>query len=71
MRRLISYIKQRLEIPIFVHIHNDFGLAMASSFGAFEGGAKGVDAGILGLADRAGVTPMEELVVATTLPFKL
>jgi 2-isopropylmalate synthase len=47
-----------------VHCHNDLGLALANSLAAIEGGATQVHCTINGIGERAGNTPLEELVAA-------
>jgi len=46
------------------HFHNDLGLATANTLAALEAGAAGVNGTILGIGERAGNTPIEEVVVA-------
>ena len=65
MSRLISDViaaTSRLEIG--VHAHNDLGMAVANSLVAFAAGASTADVTILGLGERAGNAPLEELVMA-------
>jgi D-citramalate synthase len=51
-------------IPISVHCHNDFGMAVANSIAALRAGANQVHATINGLGERAGNASLEEIVVA-------
>ncbi len=44
------------------HGHNDFGLATANAISALIAGADWVDVSVLGLGERAGITPLEEVV---------
>ncbi len=46
------------------HFHNDLGLATANTLAALEAGSAGVNGTILGIGERAGNTPIEEVVVA-------
>lgn len=64
MRDLISKLKTVVNIPISVHCHDDFGLAVANSLAAVEAGAEQVHATINGLGERAGNTSLEEVVMA-------
>jgi D-citramalate synthase len=52
------------ETQIAFHGHNDFGLALANSLAAVNAGCDFVDAVFNGLGDRAGNTPLEELVLS-------
>ncbi|MEZ0361572.1 MAG: homocitrate synthase [Hydrogenobacter sp.] len=45
-----------------VHFHNDFGMATANSITAVFAGAKYINASLLGLGERCGITPLEEVV---------
>jgi isopropylmalate/homocitrate/citramalate synthase len=46
-----------------VHMHNDYGLAVANTLAALEAGADWVEATVNGLGERAGNCPLEELVL--------
>ena len=65
----ISYLIKQLrpivkEIPIGIHIHDDFGLGTASTIAAVEQGATYMDLVVNKLGDRAGNTSFEEVIVA-------
>lgn len=49
-------------LDVEVHFHNDFGMATANSITAFLSGAKYINASLLGLGERCGITPTEEVV---------
>jgi len=51
-------------IPISVHCHNDFGMAVANSIAALKAGANQFHATVNGLGERAGNASLEEIVVA-------
>jgi len=51
-------------LPISVHCHNDFGLAVANSISAIQAGAKCAHVTINGIGERAGNASLEELVMA-------
>ncbi len=54
----------KLDAPLSVHCHNDFGLAVANSLAGLRGGASQVHATINGIGERAGNASLEEIVVA-------
>lgn len=54
-------------VPLQVHFHNDFGLALANTLAAVEAGAQIVDVSINGLGERAGNASLDEVVVALKL----
>ena len=64
MKDLIIDIKQDITIPIDVHCHNDFGLAVANSLAAVEGGGRQVQVTINGLGERAGNADLAETVMS-------
>ncbi len=70
IHRLISEIRKLVKIPISIHCHNDFGLAVANSLAAVEAGATQIHATINGLGERAGNASLEEVVVALELLHK-
>src|SRR5659263_550794 len=63
MYKLIGEIGKNLKIPIDVHCHNDFGLAVANSLAAVEAGASQVQVTINGLGERAGNADLAETVM--------
>lgn len=60
----ISELKKTIKVPIQYHCHDDFGMAVANTCAAVEGGAEFVDLVVNGLGDRAGNCSMEEAVMA-------
>ena len=64
MKALIADIKKEITIPIDVHCHNDFGLAVANSLSAVEGGGRQVQVTINGLGERAGNADLAETVMS-------
>jgi len=77
MRYLISHVKEDLskliskQVPLSVHCHNDFGLATANTLAAVEEGVAYVHTCIAGFGERAGVAPLEEVVVALELLYNI
>lgn len=64
MNYLISELKKDIKVPLAVHCHDDFGLAVANSLSAVEAGAEQVHVTINGLGERAGNASLEEVVMA-------
>ncbi len=50
--------------PLSIHCHNDLGLALANTLAALKAGASAAHVTVNGLGERAGNTPLEELVMA-------
>ncbi|MGB9842297.1 MAG: 2-isopropylmalate synthase [Candidatus Bathyarchaeales archaeon] len=71
MRQLIEELKKELKVPISIHCHDDFGMAVANSLAAVEAGATQVHATVNGLGERAGNAALEEVVMALNAIYKL
>lgn len=70
MRNLIEEISHVVKVPISVHCHNDFGMAVANSLAGVEGGASQVHVAVNGLGERAGNAALEEVVTALRFIYK-
>jgi homocitrate synthase NifV len=62
--RLFARISGAASIPVQAHMHNDFGLATANTLAAVRGGAKHVHVTVNGLGERAGIAPIDEVVMS-------
>ncbi|MCK4668821.1 homoaconitate hydratase [Candidatus Bathyarchaeota archaeon] len=77
MRYLISHIRQGLsqltnkKITFSIRCHNDFGLATANTLAAVEEGIAYPQTSIAGFGERAGLAPLEEIVVALELLYNV
>lgn len=60
---LISELKT-INVPLSIHCHDDFGLAVANSIAAIEAGASCAHLTINGIGERAGNASLEEFVMA-------
>jgi len=61
---LYSELKKRIrKVPLSVHCHDDFGLAVANSIIGLKSGADQAHVTINGLGERAGNASLEEVVV--------
>ncbi|MBS7623527.1 2-isopropylmalate synthase [Candidatus Bathyarchaeota archaeon] len=70
MFQMISRAVSTVKIPISVHCHNDFGLAVANSLAGIRAGASQAHVTVNGLGERAGNASLEEFVVALHLLHK-
>ncbi|MCD6235772.1 MAG: 2-isopropylmalate synthase [Thaumarchaeota archaeon] len=70
MRELVSEVKKAVKIPISVHCHNDFGLAVANTLAGIEAGAAQAHVTVNGIGERAGNAALEEVVMALHLLYK-
>jgi len=59
-----NYVKERVQKPLEVHFHSDFGMGVANTINAVLAGAEVIHSTVLGIGERAGNTPMEETVLA-------
>ena len=64
LSRVMDRLKEKLEIELEFHGHNDFGLATANSLTAVKAGVRYIDTTIGGLGERAGNACLEELALA-------
>ncbi|MDR0912174.1 MAG: 2-isopropylmalate synthase [Methanobrevibacter sp.] len=68
-KTLIETLKREIKIPISVHCHNDFGLAVANSLSAIEAGAQQAHVTINGIGERGGNASLEEFVVSLKVAY--
>ena len=60
----VNKLTEMLSIPVEMHTHDDLGLATANALAGIKAGAKSVNTTVNGLGERAGNSPLEEVVVA-------
>lgn len=61
---IAEIMKAYPSIELEIHAHNDFGLATANTLAALKAGAIWASTTIVGLGERAGNAPLEEVVMA-------
>jgi methanogen homocitrate synthase len=64
IKYLVRLIKSLTNLPVEVHTHNDFGMAVATELAGVEAGAECVHSCANGLGERTGNAALEELIVA-------
>ncbi len=65
---LVKWYKEKMGgIPVEVHTHNDFGMAVATELAGIAAGADVVHACVNGLGERTGNAPLEELILAMNI----
>lgn len=67
IRYYVRRIKERMDVPLEAHFHNDFGLATANSLVAIEEGVEVVHSTVLGVGERAGQASTEQVALALQL----
>ncbi len=66
-KRLVAAVRACTSLPIELHAHNDFGLATANAIAGLSAGASIIHTTVLGLGERVGNAPLEEVVLAAAL----
>ncbi|MEM1598034.1 MAG: homocitrate synthase family protein [Pyrobaculum sp.] len=65
MAFLVRYLRDRLPpVPMHVHCHDDFGMAVANTIAAIENGADVAQVVVNNFGERAGNAALEEVVAA-------
>jgi 2-isopropylmalate synthase len=62
--QIVTDVKDATGLPISMHCHDDFGLAVANSIAGINAGAACAHVTINGLGERAGNASLEEFVMA-------
>nr|WP_157209619.1 (R)-citramalate synthase [Methanosalsum zhilinae] len=57
-------LSSSLSVPVAIHCHDDFGLAVSNTLSALRNGAQEAHMTINGIGERAGNTSFEEVVMA-------
>jgi len=61
---LLSALRESTDLELEFHGHDDLGLATANTLAAVKGGATHASVTVIGLGERAGNAPLEEVAVA-------
>jgi isopropylmalate/homocitrate/citramalate synthase len=64
IKYMVRLVKGITKLPVEVHTHNDFGMAVATELAGVEAGAECVHSCANGLGERTGNAALEELMVA-------
>jgi methanogen homocitrate synthase len=64
IKYMVRMVKSLTNLPVEVHTHNDFGMAVATELAGVEAGAECVHSCANGLGERTGNAALEELIVA-------
>jgi homocitrate synthase NifV len=63
---LVSELRRKTDLELEIHAHDDLGLATANTLAAIQAGATHASVTVIGLGERAGNAPLEEVAVALT-----
>ncbi|MCH8022578.1 MAG: 2-isopropylmalate synthase, partial [Thaumarchaeota archaeon] len=69
MGEIITDLKKSINVPISVHCHDDFGLAVANTLAGIEAGAVRAHVAINGIGERAGNASLEEVAMSVQCLF--
>ncbi len=61
---LVHKVRDATKVPLSVHLHNDFGLAVVNSIAALNSGAEAISTTVGGIGERAGNVSLEQFVMA-------
>ncbi|HBC93161.1 MAG TPA: hypothetical protein DCZ10_09775 [Pelotomaculum sp.] len=64
MGYMTKLVKSWVDVPIGIHCHNDFGLALACTIACLKEGADSVHVTVNGLGEKSGNTDIAELAIA-------
>jgi isopropylmalate/homocitrate/citramalate synthase len=68
-RKLFELLRPFVKVKLNAHFHDDLGMGTANTLTALEAGADSADVAAGGLGERAGNTPLEEVVVALRVKY--
>jgi homocitrate synthase NifV len=63
---LMSKLRAATDLELEIHCHDDLGLATANTLAGIRAGATHASVTVIGLGERAGNAPLEEVAVAAT-----
>jgi len=64
IKYMVRWVARLTRLPVEVHTHNDFGMAVATELAGVEAGASCIHSCANGLGERTGNAALEELMVA-------
>ncbi len=68
---LTSNLIKDAKIPIEIHAHNDYGLAVANSIAACAAGAEYVSTTVNGIGERAGNASLEQMIMGLKMLYNV
>lgn len=67
IKHMVRWVKRMTGLPVEIHTHNDFGMAVATELAAVTAGASVMHSCANGLGERTGNAPLEELMLSLNL----
>lgn len=68
---LVRKLKKDTGFPIEIHSHNDYGLGVANTLAAVEGGAEYISTTVNGLGERSGNASLEQCIMSLRCLYKI
>ncbi len=68
---MVEHLRRHSALEIEIHAHDDLGLATANTLAALRAGASHASVTVVGLGERAGNAPLEEVAVAVSALYGL
>jgi isopropylmalate/homocitrate/citramalate synthase len=65
-KALVGLVDDEFDLPIEIHVHNDFGLGVANTVAGITAGAEIAHTTVTGLGERSGNATFEEVATALT-----
>jgi len=70
MYNFVKKVRNAIDVPLDVHVHNDIGFALANAFAACDAGVDQIHTTIDGVGERTGIPALAEVAVALTYLYK-
>lgn len=67
---IFKELSSSIDVPVAIHCHNDFGLAVSNTIAALNAGAREAHMTVNGIGERAGNTALEEVVMVLERLYK-
>lgn len=61
---LVKHVRELTSLLVEIHTHTDLGMGVANALAAVAGGAEVVHVSVLGIGERTGNAPLEEVATA-------
>ena len=61
---LVEIVVGEVKTPLSLHLHNDYGLALANAIAGVKAGAKAITTTVTGIGERSGNVPLEQFTIA-------
>jgi len=70
MYNFVKSVRDEINTPLDVHVHNDIGFALANAFSACDAGVDQIHTTIDGIGERTGIPSLAEVAVALHFLYK-